>query len=211
MKRAPVKQAPAALVVKKRGGKTKEPRALRPLLNCTRPGCTNTLTPSQRKYCSHECRNIVMTGGIGGAEATEKYRPEFATTKLQEYLALCEKKNELSMVPTESSYLVIRNADMPSVERYAHFLGVHPSTPTKWSGRYLAFSKAMDLLKAVQRSFLINNGLAGRYDSSLTKLILGVNHGMIERKEVDNTHKLIGVVKMVYDRADEIRKERYGN
>lgn len=176
---------------------------------CTRLACGKTLTATQKKFCSHSCRNMVLSPGNSGG-APEKYQPEYATSKLEEYFAFCEKGNEPTLVPTESSYIVMHNAKMPSLKGYARYLKFPRQTLEHWAAQHPEFARALDLLKDVQEEFLINNGLSGRYNSTLAKLLLGVNHGMIERKEVDNTHKLIGVVKMIYNRADELERERYG-
>jgi hypothetical protein len=215
MKRVLVKQAPITLAVKKRDGTKKKVRALRPLMNCTRPGCTNTLAPSQKKYCSHSCRNIVLKGGNGGG--LSKYEPKFAGQLFLDYLEWCEKGQEPTLIPTESSYIVIHNAQMPSNEGYAewlersgHIKKIHIHSLQRWADTYEDFTHVLDRIKRIQKIWLLNNGLSGRYNSNMSKLALGVNHGMIERHEVDNTHKLIGVVKLVYQRADEIDRERYG-
>ena len=71
------------------------------------------------------------------------------------------------------------------------------------------FARGLDLLKDVQQEYLINNGLSGKYNAQLAKLMLGTNHGIVERKEVDSTHKLLGIVKHVYQEADRMERERY--
>lgn len=181
----------------------------RPQRVCTRLECGKALTATQKKFCSHSCRNIVLSPGNSGG-APEKYLPEYASSKMKEYLTFCEKGNEPTLIPTKSSYIVLPNAELPSLIGYAQYLKFSRQTLENWATRHSDFARALDMLKNIQRSFLINNGLSGRYNSGMARFLLGVNHGMIERKEVDNTHKLLGVVKYVYQRADELEREMYG-
>ena len=211
MKRALVKRALAVAPVKNKKDPPRKSVATKVVRLCTREGCKNTITPGQKKYCSHVCRNIgINANGNPGGIAVDKYLPEYATSKFEEYLKHCEKGHEPTLIPTESSYIVIQNAKMPTIEDYAVYLGVHVSTLKNWADRIIEFGLALDKMKAIQRTFLINNGLSGRYNSTISKLLLGTNHGLIERREVDNTHKLIGVVKHLYERADEMEKQLYG-
>ncbi|HEY4499083.1 MAG TPA: terminase small subunit [Candidatus Paceibacterota bacterium] len=175
---------------------------------CTRPDCGKALTATQKKYCSHSCRNTVLSPGNSGG-APGKYLPEYATSKLEEYLAFCEKGNEPTLIPTESSYIVMQNARMPSLIGYARFLDFPRQTLEHWVAQHSDFARGLDLLKDVQQEYLINNGLSGKYNAQLAKLMLGTNHGIVERKEVDSTHKLLGIVKHVYQEADRMERERY--
>lgn len=174
---------------------------------CTRQGCNNVLTPTQKKFCSHSCRNMVLSPGNSGG-APEKYQSEYATSKLEEYLAFCEKGNEPTLIPTQSSYIVIPNAKLPTLIGYARYLKFPRQTLEHWVAQHTEFARALDLLKDMQKEFLTNYGLSSRFNPTLAKLMLGVNHGMIERKEVDNRNKMLGVVKYVYQRADEIEREQ---
>lgn len=139
-----------------------------------------------------------------GTLSVSEYKPEYCTTALQLYLDLCEKGNEPTLIPTENSYILIHNAKIPSATGYALFLKVHPHTPENWAKSHPEFAEVLDTITAIQKEYLFNNGLAGRYNSTIAKLGLNVNHGMVERNIVDNTHKLIGVVKHVYEQADKL-------
>jgi curved DNA-binding protein CbpA len=41
-----------------------------------------------------------------------------------------------------------------------------------------------------QKQRLLNKGASGEYNSTIAKLILSANHGMAEKKETVNTHKI---------------------
>ena len=138
MRRAVVKEPIPAPPVKNKRGRPKKVRELAPAKVCEREGCTNIIAPSKKKYCSAVCRNIgINANGNPGGLATDKYKPEYATTTLKEYLEWCEMKHEPTLIPTESSYIVIHNAKMPTLEDYAIFIGVHPATPKNWAERHI--------------------------------------------------------------------------
>lgn len=136
-----------------------------------------------------------------------QYKPEYATTMFEAYMAIVDKKNEPTLIPTESSYIVIHNAELPTQEDFADFLGFDDKTLRNWAGVFPDFAAIMDKIVRLQKKYLLNNGLAGRYNAQIAKLGLNVNHGMVEKSQVDNTHKLIGVVKHVYARADALEAE----
>lgn len=173
---------------------------------CTLPDCGRPLQKkSQKLFCSKTCRAKGL--GLSNKDNAEtKYKPEYSTTLFDAYMAKIKKGNEPTLIPTESSYILIHNADVPTMEDYADFLGFHPNTLEKWSKAYMEFAVILDRLFRIQKQMILNNGLAGRYNSTIAKLALNVNHGMVEKSQVDNTHKLIGVVKHVYGRADEMEK-----
>lgn len=205
MRRGAVKQSVAALPAPL-------PTPEKPVRLCVREGCGKALKPNARKYCSHYCRNLMM-GNKNGVPFTTKYKPEFAGAIFEEYLQECERGHEPTLIPTESSYIVIHNAKMPSNEDYAEWLERNKhvdrlklDTLSDWAAANEDFAHALMRIQRIQKSFLLNNGLAGRYNPAISKLALGVNHGMVEKKEIDQTHKMIGVVKHVYGRADELGK-----
>ena len=48
----------------------------------------------------------------------------------------------------------------------------------------------MERLRCVQKQMLIENGLLGKYNAAITKLMLSVNHGMVERSAKDVSAKI---------------------
>jgi len=95
-----------------------------------------------------------------------KYKPKFCD--LTKYLRHCKAKKEL-----------------PSLTGYAVFLGVAESTVQKWGKEHDEFSVSLGELLTIEKQVLMNKGLTGKYNSTITKLILSSNHGMKER--VDQT------------------------
>lgn len=196
-----VKASPSSKAV------TQYVRKPKPIRFCEVAGCGKELVLSQRRFCSKVCRSITV-GKEGGRPAVYPYKPAYASTELEKYLKWCDEKNERTLLPTKGGYVVLNNAELPSQKGYAKYLKLHTIAPfDEWAVAHIEFAHALDRLKNEQELALINYGLAGRYHPVYGKIILGVNHGMIERRQVDNTHKLIGVVKHVYAMADELDKK----
>lgn len=177
---------------------------VKPMRFCTREGCDEPLAKSRKKYCSHRCRNLFFsTGGNGGGEPTS-YRPEYATTKLKEYLEMIEEANKPTMVPTNSGFIVLNNARLPMIEDFALFLEVPTYSLKNWEKVHLDLAEALGVIMERQRMMIINQGFSGRYNPILSKLMLSANHGIVERKEIDHRHAMLGIVKHVYDQADAL-------
>lgn len=207
MKRA-IKQKPKAV-------KATKPTETQPAVICGRVECENPLRKRQKTFCSRECQYLAMREGEVNLGQPTKYKPEFAGEVFNKYIEYCEAKNQADMIPTSTSYLIIQNAHIPTLDDYAEFLAreghidyVATSTLVNWANTHVEFARAVARLNRIQKIWLLNNGLAGKYNPAVTKMQLNVNHGMVERKQVDNTHKMLGVVKHVYGRADEIEEER---
>lgn len=180
----------------------------KPVKICIRPGCGRELTPRQKKYCGAICRSVDIKGG---PMPQYPYKPSYATKDLEAYLKKCKEENERTLLPVKAGYIVLNNAVPPTQDGYADFLDIDSPRPFEdWALKHPEFARAMERLMSRQKLALINYGLAGRYQPVYGKLLLGVGHGMIEKKEVDNKHSMFGLVKHIYGRADEIEKERYG-
>lgn len=65
---------------------------------------------------------------------------------------------------------------LPMVEGFALYLGVHRDTLNAWSRKYPEYNDAVELLKVLQFTRLINGGLAGHYKSWLVIMLLRRNH-----------------------------------
>lgn len=84
------------------------------------------------------------------------------------------------------------NVNLPTVEGFARRIGVHKDTLYAWSQEHKDFSDSLSQIVAEQQTRLINKGLAGVYNPTITKLILSANHGMAEKttSEQKITHSL---------------------
>lgn len=72
-----------------------------------------------------------------------------------------------------------------TVEGLADYLDVHRDTLYAWRDQHPEFSDTLDRVLKKQAVSLINNGLAGEFNSAIAKLMLA-NHGYREKSEVDN-------------------------
>jgi len=87
---------------------------------------------------------------------------------------------------TYERYLTV---NLPLVEGLAGHLGVARSTIFKWAEEHPEFSDSLEKLKEQQKKTLIMGSLSGTYSPVIAKLMLSVNHDMVERKEIDHTSK----------------------
>jgi hypothetical protein len=76
---------------------------------------------------------------------------------------------------------------LPTIEDFANYLGVSRKSLYNWEKEYPQFAYALEKILNEQLRRLINNGLAGTYNSTIAKLMLSSNHDMRER--IDATSK----------------------
>ena len=182
---------------------------------CKREGCTNIIGGDKRSWCSNVCKNRahMIAKGKGDVLAVYdwigqvKYDKAYSTTKLQEYFELCERddKNEILTTP-KGGIVIIRNARPPLLEDYACFINFSVNTLNSWIRDIPEFAFAMDMLKQKQKAMLIRRGLSGQYATRITELQLMNNHGMHVKIDNENTHKFSGIMKHIYEKADQLEK-----
>lgn len=83
-------------------------------------------------------------------------------------------------------YLESCDKEIPSIEGLARFLSVARSSIYKWRDEHKDFSDILEDILAEQAKRLMNNGLTGRWNSTITKLIL-TKHGYSDKSETDVT------------------------
>lgn len=82
-----------------------------------------------------------------------------------------------------------KKVNIPTIEGLAIYLGIHRDTIYEWVSKYPEFSDIFEKVKQEQANRLLNNGLAGTYNSTIAKMILSGKHGYIEKTESDVTSK----------------------
>lgn len=111
--------------------------------------------------------------------------------KIDEYLELCKdewedwtKSSASGNVDSETfeRYLTVR---LPSREGFSEFIEIPLSTMKGWYS-HKEFSDALEKIDIAQHNKLLNQGLAGNYNSTIAKLILSSNHGYKETKNMQN-------------------------
>jgi hypothetical protein len=107
----------------------------------------------------------------------------------QEYLDSCEDE-EYDWTKTSgdksTSYEHRITVKLPSIEGLARHLKVARSTIYEWESKYPEFSDILEDIRAEQAQRLIEKGLSGDYNSTISKLIL-TKHGYSDKSETDVT------------------------
>lgn len=74
---------------------------------------------------------------------------------------------------------------VPSVAGLACYLGISRSTAQEYAKDNAEFSGTLEAIKTLQENKLINKGLIGDFNPTITKLMLA-NHGYSDKAEIDN-------------------------
>lgn len=117
-----------------------------------------------------------------------EYSPKILKSA-EAYLKLC-KDEEYDWTKTDgaqsTSYEHRIKVKLPSIEGLAVYLKVHRSTIYEWKDLHEEFSDILEEILSEQAQRLINNGLSGDYNSTISKLIL-TKHGYSDKSETDVT------------------------
>lgn len=113
---------------------------------------------------------------MAGGRPTE-YTPELIE-KAKSYLTTCIDVNE------DKENGISKQVNIPSKAGLALALGVSRETLYDWASKYEEFSDIMEQMGAKQEIALINNGLSGKYNQTITKVLL-TKHGY--REGIDQT------------------------
>lgn len=108
--------------------------------------------------------------------------------KVREYLDSCKDTYEQLVKSTGAeggvqyeNKLVV---NLPSIEGCALYIGVNRSTIYEWRKTYQDFSDIIEELLHEQAKKLLNKGLSGEYNSTISKVIL-TKHDYIEKQSLD--------------------------
>jgi hypothetical protein len=113
-----------------------------------------------------------------GGRPTE-YTPEMAK-KAAKYLSTCKDEYLLK----KGGVLV--KVNLPSIAGLAIYLGVARSTIYEWKKNVPEFSDNFEAVLAAQEKRLVDNGLSGTYNSTISKVML-TKHGYSDKQEIDHT------------------------
>ncbi len=117
-----------------------------------------------------------------------KYKPEFVE-KVDEYIQQSLKRGQTEELPTQ--------------EGLAIYLGVVVETLKNWGKKHPEFLVALRLVQTYQKRELINRGLKGTYNPTITKLILSSNHGLKERSDVTSDDERIERPPLTIEQMEE--------
>jgi len=76
---------------------------------------------------------------------------------------------------------------IPTLEGLAVFLNVSRSTIYEWANKHPEFSDILEQAMARQAQGLIENGLMGIYNATITKLLL-TKHGYVDKQEITGAY-----------------------
>jgi hypothetical protein len=78
---------------------------------------------------------------------------------------------------------------LPMAEDLKLKFGVHKDTIYEWAKQHKEFSDSLEALKSWQKVKLVRKALDGKYNPQIAKLMLSVNHGMVETNRSELTGK----------------------
>lgn len=102
-----------------------------------------------------------------------------------------------------ATYATVLRVKLPTRHGFARFIGKTKSTLDYWAADHPEFSSALEKIDDLQYERLVMNGLSGLYNSTIAKLLLSGNHGVVERKDVTSKDEAIGSVADVIAEAEE--------
>lgn len=101
--------------------------------------------------------------------------------------ALKDKAHKYVNCEGEQAQYAARGNVIPTIEDFAHYLGINRDTVYAWEKQDEEFSDIVEAIRQEQGNLLINKGLKGEFNSTIAKLILSGKHGYIEKSEQDIT------------------------
>jgi hypothetical protein len=79
---------------------------------------------------------------------------------------------------------------LPTIEGLAVHIEVARATLYEWASEHPEFSDILEQLKAAQADQLIQNGLVGHFNATITKLML-TKHGYVDKQDVTSDGKAL--------------------
>lgn len=142
-----------------------------------------------------------------------KYNPKYSTQEyVNGFISYCRVNSEPEVImpdlPDEETKgmivkpIVKKRLMLPTIERFAKYIGVHFDTLYDWAKVHPKFSESLSKIKEEQKEWLFDNGLLGEYNPVIAKLILSSNHGMSDK--VDNKTTIEdknGVLRSLFNAA----------
>lgn len=121
--------------------------------------------------------------------------------KAKEYLDSCQDE-EVEQEKRENFVTYKTKAKLPTKGGLAVYLDVSRDTLYDWASKYQEFSYIMEKLGAIQEERLINSGLSGDYNPTISKVLL-TKHGYREGQDITSNDKTIKGNTVVFADFDE--------
>ena len=100
--------------------------------------------------------------------------------------------NPSTVAKAVSTYVKLRQQKLllPTIEGLAVHLSVARDTLYEWAKQHEDFSDILEALMAAQADQLVNNGLVGVYNSTITKLML-TKHGYTDKQDITSGGEML--------------------
>lgn len=145
----------------------------------------------------------------GPDHGNSKYDPSYADRLRKHFKKKSANENTGQVVFNGEISIGLKEAiEYPTIAGFCVKEGIGKMTYHRWAydvdedghPKYPGFYEANDYAKQVQEDLLLKNGLAGLYNTSMTKLVLNINHGMIPKTSSDIN--LAGSINITIDSDD---------
>ena len=103
-----------------------------------------------------------------GAGRPTKYKPEYCQAIIDWFSGETTRTGIKTITTAKGTVIeeeTILPEKLPLFERFAHSIGVNCDTLVEWATKHPQFSAAYMHAKQLQKSFLIENGIQGLYES----------------------------------------------
>lgn len=121
-------------------------------------------------------KHPILTKSGKPRKAPTNYKPAFAKL-VDVYLA---EKDEIA-----AGVGGVFRVSLPEIDDFAvNWLGATKKSAYEWEKYHPKFAIALDKIRAAQKQKLIEGGLSGAYNATITKLMLSSNHDMREKSDV---------------------------
>jgi len=131
------------------------------------------------------------------------YDREVVLPKVDEYLKQCVDTWE--MVGSNGNAKAMRNVKLPSKVGLSRFLGIGTSTLTRWCNDFAELEAKVEEVIDGQHETLLNSGLGGQYNPTITKLLLG-KHGYADQQNQNINANVEGfniAIENAFNRANQ--------
>lgn len=98
--------------------------------------------------------------------------------------------------------------DLPTVPGLSIYLDVARASIYEWRNQdsplAKEFSDTLERINTVQQYMLVGKGLRGEYNTGIAKMLLNVNHGMVENQRIDEkSEQTVTVITRKYDEHND--------
>ena len=102
-----------------------------------------------------------------------KYKPEYCKAIIEFFSGDITKKEKITSITKSGvvEHYVEVPEKLPLFSAFARSIGVDEDTIVNWTKEYPEFFGAYTRAKALQKEFLIHNGIAGRYDTKFAMFV----------------------------------------